>query len=154
MKAREEMSTYLKQYEYYEFVRWSALPEQIREPKTQVALQEQLHISHQTIARWKQDPNFDEDVRRVLKEWGKGKTPTVIGGLYKRAVSKGDPEAVKLWLGLFEKGLADNASPVNIEISDAERVLIVNAFINFGLLNEPTNAKPSSFDRGSGEDHK
>lgn len=149
-----DMSAYLKQYEYYEFVRWSALPEQFREPKSQMEFQERFNLSRDTLARWKRDSNFDEDVRRVLKEWGRSKTPTVIGGLYKRIVSRGDPEAVKLWLGIFEKGLADNVSPLSIEISDAERVLIFNAFVNFNLLNKPTDEKENSLNQGSGADNK
>lgn len=95
------MGHYLKQAEYYEFVRWTALPFFLRTPSDQQAFQMQWKVSADTLARWKKDPNFWEDVRREIREWAKDKTPEVIAGILKAAV-KGNPISQKLWMQIFE----------------------------------------------------
>jgi len=92
------MSTALKRAEYYEFVRFIATPRPFRELKTQLEFQVEYNVSHGTLANWKKDPNFWEDVQRAIKEWAKEKTPDVIAAIYGRIVQKGDPMAAKLWL--------------------------------------------------------
>jgi|SRR5579872_1144031 len=97
------MSRTLKLNEYYLFVRWIATPEPLREPETQGKFQLWHNVSHQTLANWKNDQNFWEDVDRELNKWGRERTPNVILGLYARASRKGDPEAAKLWLKYINK---------------------------------------------------
>lgn len=97
------MTKALKIYEYYLFVRWIATPEPLRQPGTQGEFQQLHKVSHQTLANWKNDPNFWGDVERELQNWGRERTPNVILGLYARASRKGDPFAVKLWLEYIQK---------------------------------------------------
>src|SRR3989344_1212536 len=148
------MSLFLKQYEYYEFVRWSALPEPLRDPPNQTEFQMKFSVSHDTIARWKNDPNFVEDVRRVLKEWAKDKTPNVVAALYKRILKTGDSKAVQLWMEIFEDQHFVSDQPTIIEIRDADKVLILNAFTNFGLLEEPKNSNEASIPKTSRTNYK
>lgn len=96
------MKYFLKQAEYYEFVQWIATPEPFRDPKTQMAFQEQYHISHDTLARWKHDPNFWDDVRRVWEGRARERSGTVIEALYMKIRNKPDPISIKLWMQLFE----------------------------------------------------
>ncbi|SRR5258708_21630835 len=97
------MTKALKVNEYYLFVRWIATPEPLREPGTQGEFQQLHNVSHQTLANWKNDANFWEDVERELANWGRERTPNVILGLYARASRKGDPFAAKLWLQYIHK---------------------------------------------------
>ncbi len=95
------MTTALKQGEYYLFVRWIATPEVFRTPKTQGQFSDLHKVGHDTLARWKKDPNFWEDVKRFVMEWSKEKTPDVVAALYVKSV-KGNPLAIKLWLQYIE----------------------------------------------------
>lgn len=93
-----------KVYEYYEFVRWIATPSLLRKLKTQNDFQHEHKVSGQTLANWKRDPNFWEDVRREIREWTKDKTPDVVASLLFEAI-KGNTTAQKLWLEMFEREL-------------------------------------------------
>ena len=93
-----------KLVEYYEFVRWIATPTLFRKPQTQGEFQKDHGVSAQTLANWKKDENFWEDVRREIREWTKDKTPDVIASIGIEAV-RGNVTAQKLWIELFERSL-------------------------------------------------
>lgn len=94
----------LKQAEYYLFVEWTSTPQAFREPKTQGQFSDLHNVSHDTLARWKKDPLFWEDVRRAVKEWSRELTPQVIQSLFLRTQDpKGHPLFHKLWLEHVEE---------------------------------------------------
>lgn len=148
------MSLSLKQTEYYLFARFIATPKPWRDLKTQLEFQIEHNVSHDTLARWKKDPNFWEDVGRAIKEWGREKTPDVIAAVYGRIVRQGDPQAAALWLkyienweGLDSKGINININQTIIQLPEERKTLIMRAFENYGLLkkpNEPADSNPSS----------
>lgn len=141
----------LKLNEYYEFVRWIALPEPVRRPPTQKLLAEDLGVRPETLSDWKNDPNFYEDVRHEIERWAKEKTPNVVAGLYRKAVRDGDAAAVKLWYQIFE-GFSEKTKVENtnverkeIIVSVEQKNLIVNAFANFGLIKQKEdNEQPNT----------
>lgn len=92
--------TYLKLSEYYEFVKWYATPRGYRIPQTQEGFSEVYGVGHDTLARWKADPNFKEDVRRVLFEWTHNLVPDVVGAVYNTALA-GDVKAQTLFMKYF-----------------------------------------------------
>ena len=92
------MGRSLKKAEYYLFVQFVAEPKAFRELKTQIEFQEKYNVSHSTLANWKQDPMFWEEVNQAIKEWASEKTPDVIAAVYARIRKTGDPAAAKLWL--------------------------------------------------------
>ena len=92
------MANQLKVYEYYEFVRWIATPEPLRDPSTQKEFGERYRVAHGTIANWKQDPNFWEDVQRVVDDWSREKHTNVVASIYVSAVKDRNPYSQKLWL--------------------------------------------------------
>lgn len=96
------MKHFLKQAEYYEFVEWIATPEPFRKLQTQQQFQKEHNISHDTLARWKQDPNFWEDVRRIWAGKARERSAAVVETLYLKILKKPDPASIKLWMQLFE----------------------------------------------------
>lgn len=90
----------LKQAEYYLFARWIATPCSLRTPKTQKQFSDLYKVGHDTLARWKKDQGFTEDVKRSVMDWTKELLPNVIWSLYNQAMT-GDPRAIKLWLEHF-----------------------------------------------------
>lgn len=93
-------NSYLKLTEYYEFTKWYATPRAYRNPQTQGEFSEQYKVSGDTLARWKSDPQFEEDVRRVWTEWTKNLIPDVIGAMYNNAM-RGDFKSAEYLLNNF-----------------------------------------------------
>lgn len=97
----------LKLAEYYKFVEFMATPDPMRIQtfgySTQIEFQKEHKVSGDTLARWKYDTNFKEDVRRKITEWSSDKTPNVIANLYNACTKKNpDSKALKLWLQYVE----------------------------------------------------
>jgi hypothetical protein len=91
----------LKYSEYYAFTRWIATPSHLRTPGTQKAFSDQYQVGHDTLARWKKDPLFREDVKRCVDEWTREYTPQIMWSLYTQAMN-GNISAIKLWFQYVE----------------------------------------------------
>lgn len=167
------MKPTLKQIEYYLFIEWLATPlyqrREKRLPETQAEFASEQNVDESTLSRWKHDPNFKEDLFRACQRWAGDKTPNVNMGLYAKAC-KGDPAAVKLWYQIFE-GFSEKTKvehegevtqTLNINIREEKHIEILNAFVNFGLIEPPqdgdtninTNSDPANLDvqSGNGDD--
>ena len=70
--------------------------------RTQKAFAEEFKVDENTLTNWKKKEELWEAVARYMKKWGKSKTPSVLAGFYRKAVSEGDAPRVKLWLQYFE----------------------------------------------------
>ena len=87
---------------YLDLIKWIAMPEPFRSPKTQGEFAKEHKIGEDSISEMKKREGFWEEVKEKRKEWGKERTPDVILGLYKKAVKDGNAQEVKLWLQYFE----------------------------------------------------
>ncbi len=92
------MSKALKQAEYYQFVKYIATPLPFRNIKTQSQFQIEYMVSGDTLARWKKDSNFWDDVKREVKEWAKEQTPQVLGELLALCLVHKNINAIRIWL--------------------------------------------------------
>ncbi len=86
--------------EFFKFVNWFATPKQYRQPKNQKEFAKQIGVSQDTLTDWKQHPKFWPLVYNSTSQWVKERIPDVMGGLYNRAIKKGDPRAVEMFLRL------------------------------------------------------
>lgn len=138
------MGRSLKLAEYYLFVKFIATPKHFRDLKTQLEFQIQYNVAHSTLANWKKDPNFWEDVNRAIKEWAKEKTPDVIAAVYARIMKTGDSMAARLWLQYIQGWAEDNVDnraggqDFTGNITQEKRDLIRLAFANFGIIKPKT----------------
>lgn len=89
-------------FEYYEFILWTSLPKELREPKTQAELSKRFGVGEDTLSEWKKRIDFWEEVAKKRKEWCKEKTSDVIHALYKRILETGSAAESKLWFQLIE----------------------------------------------------
>lgn len=99
---KKTKTTLRNQYEYADFIAWIALPNKLRQPKTQRELARKFGIGEDTLSDWKRRDGFWEEVETKRKSWGKERTPNVLMGLYKKASETGDPRAVRLWFEVVE----------------------------------------------------
>lgn len=90
----------LKLTEYYLFAGWIGLPRIYRQPLTQAEFSELYGVGHDTLARWKKDPQFWEDVRRVRDDWARNLVSDVIGAVYNSAMA-GEFKAQEYFLNNF-----------------------------------------------------
>lgn len=97
------MAFEFKLAEYYLFVRWIATPQPFRKPKTQEQFQIKFGVSHDTVSRFKKDPNYKDDIRRAVNEWASEELPNVIGALYLKIIRTGNAQEVGLWLEYIDK---------------------------------------------------
>lgn len=89
---------------YLEFILWSAMPdpEKIRMGlEWQKDFAEYYHLEESTLSRWKQRPDFQDRVRKIIKMWAFDKTPNVVQSIYRSAI-KGNSDSQRIWLQYFE----------------------------------------------------
>jgi len=141
------MTTELKRAEYYEFAKFMAIPKAYRDLKTQEEFQLEFDIGHTTLATWKKDPNFWDDVARARKAWGREHTANVMLAVYQRILRTGDPVAAEFWMKVIEdyhesKGeLNVQVNQIIMELPEERKTMILQAFENYGLLtHEPSNS--------------
>lgn len=92
---------YLKVAEYYLFARWIATPTFMRDPDTQGKFCVSHNIDPSTITRWKNDPNFWEDVRRFEDEWVRGYGADIKASIVAGAI-KGNTEDKKIYMTHYQ----------------------------------------------------
>ena len=89
---------------YNEFILWSAMPP-VEQRRLGIETQEQFcdyyKIGANTPTRWKQNPDFKDRVREILKAWAFDRTPAIIQGIYMSAL-KGNSDSQRIWLQYFE----------------------------------------------------
>lgn len=80
-------------------------PEEMRllEIKTQKDFAEKFDLGEDTLVDWKQRDDFWELVDNFELKWGRQKTPSVLAGFYRKAISEADAPRVKLWLQYFKR---------------------------------------------------
>ena len=135
--------------EFKEFIGWIALPIKERQPETQKELAEQFGLSEWTLSQWKKRDGFWMEVNDVRKEWGKGKTPEVMNGLYERAKT-GDPAAARLWLEVVENHTTRSKTDINsvnkYTIGLKEYLDEIQGGANISIGPKPENAFPVTGD--------
>ncbi len=65
--------------------RWLAMPTDLRQPKTQKALAQQLNISQEVISRWKSLPGWADAVSEIVRVWLFDDLPDVLRSLVLQA---------------------------------------------------------------------
>lgn len=73
---------------------WSALPEDKRVPFTQERFGAELHVSEDSLTRWKQEPQFQAEVKRLVTASLGPEYPNIMGAFIKKARA-GDVTAIK-----------------------------------------------------------
>lgn len=86
-----------KVVEYIEFVRWTSLPTFEREPETQGLFAKKYGISEQMLSRWKNSPEFWEDVSRVRRAYMQDDFGDIIKALKKNIIENGRGQDVKVY---------------------------------------------------------
>lgn len=99
VKKKKKERDLKKPLEYQQFIRWTAMPSILREPKTQQDLSKEFNIAQKTLSLWKKRENFWSDVRKEMKTYFKDKTPNVLQATYQKLL-KGDASGgeLKVWL--------------------------------------------------------
>lgn len=102
--------------EYEQFITWLALPQSLRDPKTQTHLAQKLGVGPDTLSEWKQRDNFWDKVNKKMKLWAKEKNSDVIGILYDKIIKTGGAPEIRIWLE-WQKEI-DNTSNESKELQD------------------------------------
>lgn len=89
-----------KVLEYIEFVKWSALPSFNREPETAEKFAIKFKMNRKQLTRWKQSPEFWEDVSRVRRAYMKDDFADIISALKVNILKTGRGQDVKVYAQL------------------------------------------------------
>jgi hypothetical protein len=81
----------------HQFVYWLALPESLRQPKTQRDFSRQSGVSELTLWRWKNERVVVAEVEKLVNQYARSHFADVIYALV-TAAEAGDIAAVKLYL--------------------------------------------------------
>lgn len=119
-----------------DFVRWYALPRQLRKPETQEKLSDKIGIHKDTFANWKRRTGFWDEVAIYTNTYFRSHAPDVFYALVQNAKKTGDPKAVKLFAQLFEgwseKIRTEDETP-DMELDPELKEQIKHAIHNIGL---------------------
>lgn len=118
--------------EYEQFIEWTAMPAQIREPKLQSELAAKLKVDPATLSDWKRRDGFWDDVTKQIRLWAKDRTPAVVDALAKRAIKTGDPAAAKLWLQVFDSFVEES----RVQLSPQEKILAAYGLTKDGKISD------------------
>ena len=128
-----------KQAEFWEFVDWMTLPTDLRVPKTQEKLAQELGVDSATLSDWKKVDGFWNEVRKRRKNWIQEKMSNVLLGVYSKAL-KGDTLAAKLLMEYADEFIEKKEFRHYVEdLNEQEKKLIDRALKLGGLDddNEP-----------------
>ena len=90
-----------KPVEFKEFAKWMAIPEPMRELKTQGEFSKLFNVSEKTLSTWKTRDDFWKLVEENWRHWGREKTNNVIAKFYQTTMKEGKTSDFKLWLQYF-----------------------------------------------------
>ena len=103
-----------KVLEYIEFVKWSALPSYNREPSTAEKFADKYKMNRKQLTRWKQSPEFWEDVSRVRRAYMKDDFPEIIAALKLNIIKNGRGQDVKVYAQLAGEMKEDGDGILNL----------------------------------------
>ena len=86
--------------EYIEFVKWTALPGMERNPKTAEQFAKKYKMERTVLSKWKNSPEFWDDVSRVRKGYMQDDFADVIKALKSNVVKNGKGQDVKVYAQL------------------------------------------------------
>lgn len=118
------------------FIRWYALPRQLRKPETQEKLSEKIGIHKDTFANWKRRAGFWDEVGFYTNLHFRSHAPDVFYALVQHAKKTGDPRAVKLFAQLFEgwsEKIRTEDETKETELDEELKKQITHAIHNIGL---------------------
>lgn len=112
---------------------WLLTPKELRTPRTQRELAEQLGVSDDTLRNWRKEPQFQRDMQRAAREAIRvEKLTDVIDTLYKQATDQDNPRSVaasKLLLD-FAQDAAGEPAPIDFsEMSDDQVAQLATAVL-------------------------
>lgn len=95
------------------------MPRPFRDPRTQQEFSDMYGVGHDTLARWKQDPDFVEDVNRAFDLWTFELVPEMAGAIF-NAGMKGNDKSQALFMKYFSK--RQNPDRVHIVNEDRKEI--------------------------------
>jgi len=120
-----------------DFVRWIAVPREIRSPKTQGEYSKISNINPDTLSKYKNIARFWDEVARYRTSLFRKWTSDVYYGLVKRAKG-GNAREVELFAKLFEsfsEKIRVQDEPPRRELDEKEKKQIADALTNIGLAS-------------------
>lgn len=106
-----ELRKYEREYDL--FCRWSALPKELREPKTAVEFERKYQLPKAYTTILKQREDFRNRMLTYFWEWMFDLYPEVVHSIYKRAVGKSD-KAAQIFVDLMSKQMEANKPRMNV----------------------------------------
>lgn len=110
-KKRRGMSKYSG--EYHEFVKWSALPNELRIPKTQREFEVKHKLTPFKTSQWKMREDFYPLRLQYFFDWLYDEFPNVVYGIIKRAKRHSSADA-KIFVDLLSKKLDLDKPKINM----------------------------------------
>jgi hypothetical protein len=105
----QSFQTKEREMAYEAYVRWSATPSDLREPKTDVDFEKVWKLPKDTVYQtFKKRPDFYEKKMKYFWDWVFDKFPDVIHAVYRRAVQNSTADA-KIFAELVAKRMAVDA---------------------------------------------
>ena len=132
---------------FNEFAMWMALPEPMREIKTQGEFAKKFGVHQDTLSDWKKKPEFWKIVEQEWNHFGRTKTANVIAKFYKTTMTEGKTSDIKLWLQYF----LDWSEKIDSKVNHSGALKIIHTYRN--SKDDPTS-NPTSNPQVESKDDK
>lgn len=89
------------------FLRWYAMPQNSRTPRTIPEFCEELKIPLSVVAGFQNKDTFTDDLYRHAIQWGKSKVPELLHMLYEKYKTSKNPNDLKMYKELINLDKGD-----------------------------------------------
>jgi len=95
------MDEVAKEKIYNMFLKWYAMPQDSRDPKTIPEFCEKCKIPQSLIAEFQHNPDYTDDLYREAMAWGKSKVPELLHHLYSKYLTTKNAADLRMYKDLL-----------------------------------------------------
>lgn len=100
---------------YKVFVKWKALPESTRDPKTPEEWAKKAKVKVEDLVEFEERETYTDDLYKASIKWGKAKVPELLHLVYGKYITTKNPNDLKIFKELLNLDKGDNAKKSEAE---------------------------------------
>lgn len=140
-----------KKLEFEKFVEWMGTPPDMRQPKEQKELAQQLNVAESTLSDWKKIEDFWSLVKSYQKAmFAHERTLKLLDAWYVKILANPKAQDMELWLQYYDDFSKKTDLNINTDVIDAKKKL--EDLLGNNYQKQTTDDNQSGTESGTNED--